>query len=64
MTDLIDSEIDCFLAEKAQETARRGRLIFALDMCGRLAKSGRVALSSMPFRIQAARHRTPFQPPL
>ena len=31
MTDLIDSEIDRFLAEKAQETARRGRLIFALD---------------------------------
>jgi len=63
MTDLIDSEIDCFLAEKAQETAHRGRLIFALDMCGRLAKSGRVALS-MSFRIQAARHRTALQPPL
>src|ERR1700746_2762069 len=31
MTDLINSEIDRFLAEKAQETARRGRLIFALD---------------------------------
>jgi hypothetical protein len=31
MIDLISSEIDRFLAEKAQETARRGRLIFALD---------------------------------
>ena len=31
MTDLISSEIDRFLTEKAQETARRGRLIFALD---------------------------------
>jgi hypothetical protein len=31
MTDLISSEIDRFLAEKSQETARRGRLIFALD---------------------------------
>jgi hypothetical protein len=31
MTDLINSEIDRFLAEKAQETVRRGRLIFALD---------------------------------
>jgi hypothetical protein len=31
MTDLISSETDRFLTEKAQETARRGRLIFALD---------------------------------
>jgi len=31
MTDLIGSETDRFLAEKAQEKARRGRLIFALD---------------------------------
>jgi hypothetical protein len=31
MTDLINAEIDRFLAEKAQETVRRGRLIFALD---------------------------------
>jgi hypothetical protein len=31
MTNLINSEIDRFLTEKAQETARRGRLIFALD---------------------------------
>jgi len=31
MSNLIDSEIDRFLAEKAQETACRGRLIFALD---------------------------------
>jgi hypothetical protein len=31
MRDLINSEIDRFLAEKAQETARRGRLIFGLD---------------------------------
>jgi hypothetical protein len=31
MTDLINSEVDRFLTEKAQETARRGRLIFALD---------------------------------
>jgi hypothetical protein len=31
MTDLISSEVDRFLAEKAQETAHRGRLIFALD---------------------------------
>ena len=31
MTDLISSEVDRFLAEKAQQTARRGRLIFALD---------------------------------
>ena len=31
MTDLISSEVDRFLTEKAQETARRGRLIFALD---------------------------------
>jgi hypothetical protein len=31
MTDLINSEVDRFLAEKAQETARRGRLIFAVD---------------------------------
>jgi hypothetical protein len=30
MTD-INAEIDRFLAEKTQETARRGRLIFALD---------------------------------
>jgi hypothetical protein len=31
MTRLINPDIDRFLAEKAQETARRGRLIFALD---------------------------------
>jgi len=31
MTDLISSEIDRFLAEKTQEKAHRGRLIFALD---------------------------------
>jgi hypothetical protein len=31
MTNLIDSQIDRFLAEKAQEKAHRGRLIFALD---------------------------------
>jgi hypothetical protein len=31
MTDLISSEVDRFLAEKSQETARRGRLVFALD---------------------------------
>ena len=31
MTDLISSEVDRFLTEKAQETARKGRLIFALD---------------------------------
>jgi hypothetical protein len=31
MTDLISSDIDRFLTEKAQETGRRGRLIFALD---------------------------------
>ena len=31
MTDLISSEVARFLTEKAQETARRGRLIFALD---------------------------------
>jgi hypothetical protein len=31
VTDLISSEIDRFLAEKSQETARRGKLIFALD---------------------------------
>ena len=31
MADLINSEVDRFLAEKAQEIARRGRLIFALD---------------------------------
>jgi hypothetical protein len=31
MTNLIDSQIDRFLAERAQEKARRGRLIFALD---------------------------------
>jgi hypothetical protein len=31
MSDLISCEIDRFLDEKAQETARRGRLIFALD---------------------------------
>jgi hypothetical protein len=31
MTDLIGSEIDRFLTEKARETVRRGRLIFALD---------------------------------
>jgi hypothetical protein len=31
VSNLIGSEIDRFLAEKAQETARRGRLIFALD---------------------------------
>jgi hypothetical protein len=31
MSNLINSKIDRFLAEKAQETARRGRLIFALD---------------------------------
>jgi hypothetical protein len=31
MSDLINSEIDRFLTEKSQETARRGRLIFALD---------------------------------
>ena len=31
MTDLISSEVDRFLAEKSKETARRGRLIFALD---------------------------------
>jgi hypothetical protein len=31
MTDLIDSEIDRFLAQKAAEPIRRGRLIFALD---------------------------------
>jgi hypothetical protein len=31
MTDLSRSGIDRFLAEKAQETARRGRLIFSLD---------------------------------
>jgi hypothetical protein len=31
MTHLINPDIDRFLTEKAQETARRGRLIFALD---------------------------------
>jgi hypothetical protein len=31
MTDLISSEVDRFLTEKAQEIARRGRLIFAVD---------------------------------
>src|SRR5262245_19706772 len=31
MSNLIGVEIDRFLAEKAQETARKGRLIFALD---------------------------------
>jgi hypothetical protein len=31
MADLINSEIDRFLTEKAQEKARRGRLIFSLD---------------------------------
>jgi hypothetical protein len=31
MADLISAGIDRFLAEKAQETTRRGRLIFALD---------------------------------
>jgi hypothetical protein len=31
MTDLIDSEIDRFLAQKAAEPIRRGRLIFCLD---------------------------------
>ena len=31
MSDLIDSEIDRFLAQKAAEPVQRGRLIFALD---------------------------------
>src|SRR5262245_47966439 len=57
MTDLIKSEIDRFLAEKAQETAPRGDV----DAYGRLAKSGRVARSSKPFRLPAARSRTPRQ---
>src|SRR5262245_28439556 len=31
MPTLIGSDVERFLAEKTQETARRGRLIFALD---------------------------------
>jgi len=52
MTDLIGSEIDRFLAEKAREMTRRGCLIFALD-----ATASRQETWDMACQLQAQMFR-------